>query len=1665
MASRNSSGSKEHSYTFWVAAGTAVLLAACEKPQPPGMCGAIPDQTVMVGKRTMVRACFEDPNGDVLSYSAASSDAGIATVSVSGSTLTVTAVSPGTSVVTVTATDLTQLSVDQQFRILVPNRNPVAVGEIARREIPAGKSAAVDVSAYFMEPDGEPLTYSMAVSREGVLQVSATGAVVTLEALAKGAATVTATATDPGGLSAVQSFLVTVPNRMPGAVGTIAPQTIEVDATVTTDVTGYFTDPDGDELTYTAASSDPSVTAVSMSGGELTVTAIARGEAMVTVTATDTDGLTATQEFVVTVPNRAPLAVGSIDERTVEVDETSSLELSDYFSDPDGDVLVYTVAISDGAVAGVEVVGGALAVMALAKGTATVTVTATDTEGLAATQEFDVTVPNQPPFATGSIEGRTIEVGEAASLDLSSYFSDPDGDDLAYAAAASDAAVAGAAVDGEAMTVTAVAKGEATVTVTATDTEGLTAAQAFLVTVPNRAPLAVGSIEERTVEVGESAVLALPGYFEDPDGDALAYTVSSSDATLIGASVEGSDLTVTAVAKGDAAVTVTATDTEGLTATQTFAVTAPNQPPLGVGAIEARTIEVGGTASLDLSSYFNDPDGDGLTYSAVISDGAVAGIEVSGRTLTVAAMAKGAAMVEVTATDTEGLTATQGFAVTVPNRPPLAAGTIEGQTILVGEAATLDLSSHFSEPDGDDLVYAAEASDAAVAGVSVVGAAVTVTAVAKGEAIVTVTATDTEGLSATQALAVTVPNRPPVATGAVEARTLDVGEAAALDLSDYFSDPDGDDLAYAATSSDAAVIGVEILDGTLTVTALGKGGATVTITATDTDGESVTQEWFVSAANQAPLPVGSIEVATIEVGGAAILDMSGYFTDPDGDDISYEATSSDATVASVEVTGNSLSVAAIARGTATVTMTASDTEGMTATQEFAVTVPNRAPQAVGTVEPMELKAGAVTRIDPAPLFADPDGDALVLSAESSQPEIARVWVASNGVLVRGVKKGTSTATITATDPEGLDTALQFNVRVKGSGGSDPNQPPVATGRILTQDLQEGDKRMVDASPFFSDPDNDALQYSASSSDTEVVKATTSGSEIELEVVNQGSATVTVTAEDPDGLGTSQDFRVAVAEAVAENRPPAAVGTIASRTLEVNESATLDASIYFMDPDGDDLTFSAESSDAEVLTVTVSGSEVALQANSYGGGSASVAVSAKDSAGLEVELTFNVTVSDTETGNRPPSAGSVPAQRMRAGTTRTLDASDYITDLDGDDLTFSVENSDTTVLTATVSGEDLELQAVSVGTATITLTGEDPGGLTASTAFAATVTGAGQNSAPSVTRQFLSRSFLKDNDLVGTYTAYFWDPDDSYDQLTYAVESSDTTVMTVRHDSSRARFTMTAKENGEATITITATDPGGLSASTSTVHTVGNNAPTLNRELSDVSRTTGEEYQFILQVFFLLEYASLFVDNDIGDEMTFSVSSSDTTVARAGTYDNVISLHGLVTAVSLGEATITATATDKGGLSTSATFTLTVDNNAPPRLKKEIPDYSLTVPDSIVLPLSEYFEDPEGDSLTYTVRSWGGTVKAYLTGDTLVITRSYATIYVYASDPEGRITSDEFEADVLEAGQSQSMTNAITDSEVSDEVKRREATPVRLGRPTSRAPPPKRPPPRGQSPGW
>ena len=1575
---------------------TAMQSFAVNVPnRTPASVDSIPALTVIVGDSVTQALVpyFRDPDGDSLTYTATSSDVDRVAVAVSDGSVLVAAIAKGTVTVAVTATDTEGLSATQEFAVVVPNRSPVAVGVIPGDTIEAEDSETIRLAPYFSDPDGDHLTLAATASDTSVIRVSVSGVTLTVAAVAKGSAVVTVTATDTEGVMAQQEFSVTVPNRRPLAVGVIPADTIRAGEAATLEPSGYFADPDGDELVYEVTVSDAAMITAVVENGTVTMTAIAKGKTTVAITAIDTEGLSATQGFTVTVPNRGPSAVGMIPGATVEAGEVATIELAPYFSDPDADPLTFSATVSDAAVAGVSVSGTTLAVAATAKGEVTVTVTATDTEGLSTTQEFAVTVPNRKPLAVGTVPAETVAIGEATTLALSGYFTDPDGDPLTFVAAVSDSTVLTAAAAGGRIALTGIAKGRVTVTTTATDTEGLWATQEFPVTVPNRAPVIEISIPPHTLQAGEVATLKLSSFFSDPDGDPVIFAATASDTSVAAVSVSGEVLAVAADTRGKVTVTVTATDTEGLSTAQKFAVTVPNRGPSAMGAIPADTVAAGEVTTLDLSGYFTDPDGDPLTFAATVSDSAVAGFSVAGAVLAVTAIAKGNAVLTVTATDTEGLSTAQKFAVTVPNRGPSAVGATPADTVAAGEVTTLDLSGYFTDPDGDPLTFAATVSDSAVAGFSVAGAVLAVTAIAKGNAVLTVTAIDTEGLSTAQKFAVTVPNRGPSAVGAIPADTVAAGEVTTLDLSGYFTDPDGDPLTFAATVSDSAVAGFSVAGAVLAVTAIAKGNAVLTVTAIDTEGLTATHGFNVTVPNRPPLPVGPIQERTIEVGGTATLELSSHFTDPDGDILAFKAAVSDTTVARISASGTALTISAVARGEATVTITAADPEGLMAVREFAVTVPGRAPLPVGTLPPLRVTKGGIAKVGPPRYFTDPDGDTLVFEVASSDLDVAKTWVSRSTVLVRAVGGGTATVTITARDPDGLTATQQFDVQV--SKGSKPNRPPKVVGSIVEQKLEEGDSRTLRATAYFSDPDGDKLRFRAGSTDDSVATTTVSGTEVTIESVAKGSATITITARDPGGLTASLEFDVTVSKASEENRAPVVVGTIAAKTLEEGDSMRIDAAGHFSDPDGDELVFKAGSSDDGVARTIVSGAKVTIE--SAAEGTATITITARDPDGLTASLDFGVTVSEPPEDNRAPVVvGTIPAKTLEEGDSMRIDATDHFSDPDGDELVFKAGSSDDGVARTIVSGAKVTIESAAEGTATITITARDPDGLTASLDFGVTVSEPPEdNRAPVVVEAIPAKTLEEGDSMRIDATGHFSDPDG--DELVFKAGSSDDGVATTTV--SGAEVTIESVATGSSTITITARDPDGLTASLEFDVTVSkaseeNRAPVVVGTIPAKTLEEGDSMR--------IDATDHFSDPD-DDELVFKAGSSDDGVAKT----IVSGAKVTIASVAEGTATITVTARDPDGLTASQDFGVTVseppEDNRAPVVVEAIPAKILEKGDSMRIDVAGHFSDPDGYKLVFKAKSSDSeVVTARVTDATLTVTAAAtgsATVSITAEDPE------------------------------------------------------------------
>lgn len=177
-----------------------------------------------------------------------------------------------------------------------------------------------------------------------------------------------------------------------------------------------------------------------------------------------------------------------------------------------------------------------------------------------------------------------------------------------------------------------------------------------------------------------------------------------------------------------------------------------------------------------------------------------------------------------------------------------------------------------------------------------------------------------------------------------------------------------------------------------------------------------------------PTACGTIAQQELYVRQTSLLQPC--FEDPEGEKLTLTARSTDVVVATVIVLGQAIRIKAVSPGNSTVTVTAEDPGGQTASIDIAVLVPNQAPIARGEMDPIRMLEGgrAVREIDH--FFDDPDDQDLVFTVVSADAGIAGAEVVDSiKMMVNGLSLGMTTVTVTATDPGGLSAKREVEVSV------------------------------------------------------------------------------------------------------------------------------------------------------------------------------------------------------------------------------------------------------------------------------------------------------------------------------------------------------------------------------------------------------------------------------------------------------------------------------------------------------------------------------------------------------------------------------------------------------------------------------------------------------------
>ncbi|MEM2605399.1 MAG: hypothetical protein QXI41_02495 [Candidatus Pacearchaeota archaeon] len=136
----------------------------------------------------------------------------------------------------------------------------------------------------------------------------------------------------------------------------------------------------------------------------------------------------------------------------------------------------------------------------------------------------------------------------------------------------------------------------------------------------NRAPKLKKEIPDQEILVNSSFMLNLSEYFSDPDGDALVfyYKVLENE-NLTNITINEDVFFVSAYDVGYEKLIVSASDGNSSVDSNPFTikvVNVTNNPPILLNPIPNITILKNSNISLDLNSYFKDPDDDFLTFSS-----------------------------------------------------------------------------------------------------------------------------------------------------------------------------------------------------------------------------------------------------------------------------------------------------------------------------------------------------------------------------------------------------------------------------------------------------------------------------------------------------------------------------------------------------------------------------------------------------------------------------------------------------------------------------------------------------------------------------------------------------------------------------------------------------------------------------------------------------------------------------------------------------------------------------------------------------------------------------------------------------------------------------------------------------------------------------------------
>ena len=699
--------------------------------------------------------------------------------------------------------------------------------------------------------------------------------------------------------------------------------------------TGTFSDATVEDATWTApatTTTDQSVT--------------------LTLTVTDNDTDTAMASVMITVPSGPTVSVETMDQ-TVPGGTVVNLLATSRSADVAGATRLWTATPNVGTFsnAAVEDVAWTAPATTAATQVVTLTLTVTTSDGATGSASAMITVPGTGP--TVSIQTADQEVAGGASILLEARSADV----ATYAWTATTGTFSDATVEDATWMApgTTAANQVVTLTLTVTDSDGATASASVTITVPS-GPTVTIETADQTVFAG--TVLQLQATSRDSDGSTVNSYLWSADPAVgtfsDDAAVEDPTWTapdaMAATQVVTLTLTVTASDDDMVPGSGSVTITIPGTAPTVSIQTEDQTV-AGGTV-LQLQATSADSYGTIASY-AWATDPATTGtfsdaaVEDATWTAPATTTANQVVTLTLTVTDNDTDTAMASVTITVSGTDPTVSIQTEDedQTVVLGgaeiklEAMSADVDSHAwtADPAVGTFSPSVAVEDATWTTTWTAPVAMAATQVVT----LTLTVTDSDGVTASDSVTITVPGTDPT----VSIQTMDqtVAGGASILLEATSADADGTIASYAwatdpattGTFSDAAVE-----DATWTASATTANQVvTLTLTVTDNGGATASDDVMITVPGTDPTV--SIETEDQDVAGGTVLSLLAMSSE---DDVTEYAWTADPAVgtfsdAAVEDATWTAPAATTDDQEVTLTLTVTDSDGATASASVTITVP------------------------------------------------------------------------------------------------------------------------------------------------------------------------------------------------------------------------------------------------------------------------------------------------------------------------------------------------------------------------------------------------------------------------------------------------------------------------------------------------------------------------------------------------------------------------------------------------------------------------------------------------------------------------------------------------------------------------------------------------------